>query len=105
MDKNTVLIFSDTVLKRYEEPLNTIFLYNVENDTIWAGNSESFAVLALVDGQHSIEQISFELHKNYPETDFETILYRIKKRGRDYEQVEINGKYYGYPRQARKTSA
>ena len=73
MDKNTVLIFSDTVLKRYEEPLNTIFLYNVENDTIWAGNSESFAVLALVDGQHSIEQISFELHKTYPETHFETV--------------------------------
>ena len=73
MDKNTVLIFSDTVLKRYEEPLNTIFLYNVENDTIWAGNSESFAVLALVDGKNSVEQISFELQKNYHETDFETV--------------------------------
>lgn len=26
----------------------------------------------------------------YSETDFETILYRIKKRGRDYEQVDNN---------------
>lgn len=24
----------------------------------------------------------------YSETDFETILYRIKKRGRDYEQID-----------------
>ena len=34
----------------------------------------------------------------YSETDFETILYRIKKRGRDYEQVDKNPelKYYYY---------
>ncbi|KRM84035.1 deoxyadenosine kinase [Limosilactobacillus coleohominis DSM 14060] len=34
----------------------------------------------------------------YSETDFETILYRIKKRGRDYEQIdnkpELKDYYY-----------
>ena len=32
----------------------------------------------------------------YSETDFETILYRIKKRGRDYEQVDKNPELKDY---------
>lgn len=32
----------------------------------------------------------------YSETDFETILYRIKKRGRDYEQVDKNSELKDY---------
>lgn len=32
----------------------------------------------------------------YSETDFETILYRIKKRGRDYEQIDKNPKLKDY---------
>lgn len=32
----------------------------------------------------------------YSETDFETILYRIKKRGRDYEQVDQNPELKDY---------
>lgn len=32
----------------------------------------------------------------YSETDFETILYRIKKRGRDYEQVDNNPELKDY---------
>ncbi len=73
MDKNSVLAYSNTILKRYEEPLNTIFLYNVENDSIWAGNSESFAILALIDGHHSVNQIATELYKDYSDTDFATV--------------------------------
>lgn len=32
----------------------------------------------------------------YSETDFETILYRIKKRGRDYEQIDKNPELKDY---------
>ena len=32
----------------------------------------------------------------YSETDFETILYRIKKRGRDYEQIDTNPELKDY---------
>lgn len=32
----------------------------------------------------------------YSETDFETILYRIKKRGRDYEQIDNNPELKDY---------
>ena len=32
----------------------------------------------------------------YSETDFETILYRIKKRGRDYEQIDDNPELKDY---------
>lgn len=32
----------------------------------------------------------------YADADFDTILYRIKKRGRDYEQVENDHKLYDY---------
>ena len=32
----------------------------------------------------------------YAETDFETILYRIKKRGRDYEQFDENDELRQY---------
>ena len=32
----------------------------------------------------------------YSETDFETILYRIKKRGRDYEQFDNNPELESY---------
>lgn len=73
MDKNTVLSYSNSILKRYEEPLNTIFLYNVKNDTIWAGNSEAFTLLALIDGQRSVEEITLELCKSYPDTDTESV--------------------------------
>ncbi|MCB6623711.1 deoxynucleoside kinase, partial [Mediterraneibacter sp. 210702-DFI.5.30] len=32
----------------------------------------------------------------YSETSFETILYRIKKRGRDYEQIDNNPELKDY---------
>lgn len=74
MNKESIIAFSDKILRRYEEPLDVIFLYNVQKDTIWAGNSSSIDILNLVDGKHSILEISELLVNNYDNFDYQMVL-------------------------------
>lgn len=74
MNKDSIIALSDKILKRYEEPLDVIFLYNVQKDTIWAGNSSSIDILAMIDGKHSILEIASLLQNDYADFDSQMVL-------------------------------
>lgn len=69
-NKDSVLKFSQDILKRYEANIQggTFFLYNYVNKEFWSGNNSSYAILKLIDGVSNIEHIysySCSLFKNY----------------------------------------
>lgn len=56
---NWILMLNKNVLKRYEHNLNdgTVFLFDIEREEVWMGNSAADCLLRLIDGEVSLEEI------------------------------------------------
>lgn len=56
---NRILKINKNVLKRYEHNLNdgTVFLFDIEREDVWMGNSAADCLLRLVDGETSLGEI------------------------------------------------
>lgn len=63
MKTTSILKLSPYVLKRFEENLDggKLFLYNVNDNDYWMGNTSSFYIIRLIDGIRTLEDIYNEL--------------------------------------------
>lgn len=77
--KNIVYKLSPSVLSRYEANISKgiIFLYNVDYDSFWTGNFDSYIVIKLIDGKRKRDEIINIISQNY-QVDKKDIVYGVQ---------------------------
>lgn len=90
LNKKSILKFNKYILKRYEANLKdgVLYLYNVDNEDIWIGNSSSKDLIDEIDGIKTLDEIYQKMYlifegydKSEVENSINAILEELIKRG------------------------
>ena len=75
LDENNILKLSANILKRYEHNIENgvLFLYNVETEALWTGNSSSNDFIKFIDGKRNLKNIYLDVHSIFEEYEYEEI--------------------------------
>jgi hypothetical protein len=99
LNETSIIKLNKNILKRYEHNIKdgVLFLFDVETEEIWTGNSSSNDVIALIDGKKNLKNIYAELQKifigyAYEELreSFDSLLQElIDKKFLEYEEISV----------------
>lgn len=80
LNENSIVKLTKNILKRYEHNAKdgVLFLFDVETNTLWTGNSSTNDLVKLIDGNKTLKDIYLELQES-----FEGYEYRELKEGFD----------------------
>lgn len=75
MEETTILKLAPYVLKRFEENLDggQLFLYNVNSNAYWIGNTASFYLIKLINGEKTLKELYDELFPLFNDYKLEDI--------------------------------
>lgn len=75
MKNQDIVKFNKAVLMRYEPSIQEgiFFLYNVDSESFWSGNKDSYNLLKLIDGKTSFYEICKNLTSLYNSNENEII--------------------------------
>lgn len=75
MDESLILKLAPHILKRFEQNLDdgVMFLYNVNTDENWTGNSSSFHLIKLINGKRTLKETYNELLPLFEDYDSEEV--------------------------------
>lgn len=75
LENSDVYILNKSVIKRFEHNIKdgVLFLYNVDTNTTWIGNSSSLDLIRLIEKKYSIGEIYNTMQSLFIEYDYEII--------------------------------
>lgn len=59
LDEYLIIKLTKNILKRYEHNMDNgvMFLFDVETEELWTGNSSSYDLIKLINGQRTLKEI------------------------------------------------
>lgn len=63
LNESSIIKLSKNTLKRFEHNIEdgVLFLFNVETEEVWLGNTSSNDLIRLIDGQRTLKEIYISL--------------------------------------------
>lgn len=67
LNENSVVKLNKNVLKRFEQDIKdgTLFLFDLETEGVWVGNSSSNDLIKLLDGKRTLKEVYTGLQKEF----------------------------------------
>lgn len=75
LKESTIVKLSQNTLKRYEHNLENgvLFLYNLETEEVWTGNSSSNNLIKFMDGRRTLKEIYLILQPLFEDYEYNVL--------------------------------
>lgn len=75
LNENSIVKLTKNVLKRYEHNVKNgvLFLFDINTEAIWTGNSSSNDLVKLIDGHRTLKDIYLALQKLFDDYEYEEL--------------------------------
>lgn len=75
LNETSIVKLTKNILKRYEHNVRdgVLFLFNIETEALWTGNSSSNDLVKLIDGNRTLKDIYLALKQSFEGYEYEEL--------------------------------